>query len=421
MSSPPPRVVVLGAGVAGLEAAFLLESRLSGRVDLEVVYEEDNFVLRPNLVYVPFGADHAASSLWVAETLARKAIKCQQGRVEGVDADTGHVHLDDGRQLPYEHLVIATGAAPWMQAVPGLQEHAANIWGPAEMLTLRDRFMRMRGRARAGSRQRALFVVPRHNRWSQPLYEVALMFDTWLRRERVREQVELGVLTHEASFLEAAGPRMHEVIAREFAERGIDGHASERLIEARAHEASFAEGRVERFDLLVTAPPHRASARYDGLPADEHGFVHVESATRQVVGHPEIYAPGDAGDFPLKDAFLALLQADAAADHIATVVSRRHVKRPFEPVSVQIIEMLDKAAFAQLPLEVTGDPDHPVRLRSGGNGEYKVGVSPLWRAGKRMFSSYLLMQFAAAEPFQTGPGWRSMDLGMRAMAGMLAE
>ena len=96
-------------------------------------------------------------------------------------------------------------------------------------------------------------------------------------------------------------------------------------------------------------------------------------------------------------------------------------KRPFEPVSVQIIEMLDKAAFAQLPLEVTGDPDHPVRLGSNGDAEYKVGVSPLWRAGKRMFSAYLLMQFAAAEPFRTGPGWRSMDLGVRAMAGMLAE
>jgi NADH dehydrogenase FAD-containing subunit len=341
--------------------------------------------------------------------------------VDGVDADMGRVHLADGRQLPYEHLVIATGATRWMQAVPGLQEHAASIWGPAEMLTLQERFTQLRGRAREGSRQRALFVVPRENRLSLPLYEVALMFETWLRRERVREHVELGLLTHEAGFVEAAGPRMHEVIAREFAARGIEAHASEQVVEVRAHEASFAGGRVEPFDLLVTAAPHQASARYDGLPVDQRGFVHVESTTRQVVGHPEIYAPGDAGDFPLKDAFLALLQADAAADHIAAVVSGRHFKRAFEPVSVQIIEMLDKAAFAQLPLEVADDPDHPVRLRSGGEADYKVGVSPLWRAGKRMFSSYLLMQFAAAEPFQAGPGWRFMDSGVRAMAGMLAD
>ena len=421
MSSPSPRVVVLGAGVAGLEATLALEARLSGRVDLEVVYEHDEFVLRPNLVYVPFGADRTASRLWVSDTLGRKAIASRQGRVDGVDADIGRVHLADGRQLPYEHLVIATGAAPWMQAVPGLREHSASIWGPAEMSALRERFMHLRGRAREGSRQRAVFVVPRHNQWSLPLYEMALMFDTWLRRERVRDQVQIGFLTYEASFVEAAGPRMHEVIAREFAERNIDAHASERLVEARAHEASFAEGRVERFDLLVTVPPHQAGTRYDGLPADEHGFLHVDGATRQVVGHPEIYAPGGAGDFPLKDDYLALLQADAAADHLAAAVSGRDFKRPFEPVSVQIIEMLDKAAFAQVPLEVTGDPDHPVRLRAAAAAEYKVGVSPLWRAAKRMFSSYLLMQFAAGEPMRTGPGWRFMDVGARAMAGMLAE
>ena len=420
MSSPPPRVVVLGTGLAALESAFSLNARLSGRVDLEVVCEHEEFVLRPNLVYVPFGADPWTSSLRVEEVLGRKGIVCSRGRVDGIDADMGRVHLAGGRRLTYEHLVIATGAAPCRQAVPGLQEHAAIVWGWEEMLSLRERFMQLRGRAREGSRQRALFVVPRHNRWAQPVYEVALMLDTWLRRERVREHVELGFVTHEAAFLEAGGPRMHELIAREFAERGIEGHVGERLVEARAHEAAFAEGRVERFDLLVAAPPHGAAVRYDGLPADEHGFLHVHGATRQTVEHPEIYAPGDAGDFPLKDPFLALQQADAAADHLATVVTGGRFKRPFEPVSMQIIEMLDTAAFAQIPLEVTADDDHPVRLRSGGDTEYKAGVSPRWRAGRRMFSSYLIMQFAAGEPFRAGPGWRFMELGVRAMGGMLA-
>jgi NADPH-dependent 2,4-dienoyl-CoA reductase/sulfur reductase-like enzyme len=264
-------------------------------------------------------------------------------------------------------------------------------------------------------------VIPRQNRWSAPLYEIALMLDTWLRRESVRGQMDLGFVTAEASFVEAAGPRMHQVIEGEFAERGIEGSTSEGLVEVRAHEACFAGGSVEPFDLLVTSPPHAAAVRYDGLPSDERGFVRVESATRQVVGQPELYAPGDAGDFPLKESFIALLQADAAAHHIATVVTAGHFKRPFDPVNVQIIDMLDTAAFAQVPLELTGDPDHPVRLRSDADAEYKVGVSPLWRGGKRMFSSYLLMQFAAGEPFRAGPGWHFMDLGARAMAGMLAD
>ena len=171
----------------------------------------------------------------------------------------------------------------------------------------------------------------------------------------------------------------------------------------------------------MTIPPHVPSIRYDGLPVDEQGFLRVESTTRQVLGHPELYAPGDAGDFPLKDPFLALLQADAAAEHVAAVVTGTPFKRSFDAVSVNVIDMLDTAAFAQLPLEVTRDPDHPVRLRSGAEAEYKVGLSPRWRMGKRMLASYLLMRFAAGEPFHAGAGWRLMDVGVRVMAGMMAD
>jgi NADH dehydrogenase FAD-containing subunit len=413
MNSPPPRVVVLGAGVAGLQTALLLARQLAGRVDVHVVSDSDEFLLRSNLVYVPFGADLTASRLFLDETLDRAEIQYEHGTVEGVDTDVGRVHLADGRQLPYEHLVIATGASSWLQAVPGLDEHAVSIGEPAGMLTLRERFSHIRGRAREGARQRVQFVVPRHNQHSLPLYEVALMFDTWLRREGVREHVDLGFVTHEASFAEAGGPRMHEVIEREFAERRFDARAAERLVDVRAHEATFAGDSVERFDLLVTAPPHRARLRLDGLPSDEHGFLRVESATRQVVDHPELYAPGDAGDFPVKDSFLALLQADAVTHHIAALVRGGRFDRPFEPTSTQIIDMLDKAAFAQLTLETTGDPDHPVRPRADAADEYKVGVSRRWRAARRMLSSELLMRFAAGEPFRTGPALGVTRAGLR--------
>jgi hypothetical protein len=86
-------------------------------------------------------------------------------------------------------------------------------------------------------------------------------------------------------------------------------------------------------------------------------------------------------------------------------------------VSTQIIDMLDGAAFAQLPLETTGDSVRPIRLRSGAEAEYKFDTSRQWRMVKRMFSSYLLGCFAAGEPFQAGPGWRLMGAGVRAMAG----
>ena len=73
------------------------------------------------------------------------------------------------------------------------------------------------------------------------------MLDRWLRRQSARDHGDIGFVTHEASFVEACGPRMHEIVDREFDERGIEGRTGERLIEVGAHEASFADGRTERF------------------------------------------------------------------------------------------------------------------------------------------------------------------------------
>jgi len=73
----------------------------------------------------------------------------------------------------------------------------------------------------------------------------------------------------------------------------------------------------------------------------------------------------------------AFLQADATADHIAAEVSGRPFRAPFDSMSMCIMEMFDKAAFAQVPVELTGDPDRPVRVRPDAGDDYKVGVSPV--------------------------------------------
>ncbi|GAB3887522.1 hypothetical protein ACFQ1S_12765 [Kibdelosporangium lantanae] len=52
-----PRTVILGSGFAGLETAFLLRTHL-GRddADVTVVSDRDDFLFKPNTIYLPFGA-----------------------------------------------------------------------------------------------------------------------------------------------------------------------------------------------------------------------------------------------------------------------------------------------------------------------------------------------------------------------------
>jgi NADH dehydrogenase FAD-containing subunit len=416
-----PRVLIVGGGFAALETAFLLRMRVHDACEIRLVADSDRFLFRPNTIYIPFGADPGHFYVELTKPLRHRGIALERGAVAGVNPAEKKIALEDGRELAYDQLVIATGAGMRAQEIPGLAEHAATIWTPATMLDLRRRFQSVRDAALDGREQRVLFVVPANNKCAGPLYEIAFMLETWLRRKHARDPVQIAYSTYEGSYIQAFGPRLHEVVVSEFAERGIEGHTNEVVTEVSSGEARFREGNKREFDLLVAFPPYVATIRYEGLPSDDRGFLQTDPQTRQVVGHPDVYAPGDAGDFPVKQAFLALLQSDSVAEHLAARIAGAEFATPFDPVSMCVMEMLDKATFAQVPLELTGDAARPVRVRPGADGDYKVGVSPMWRLGKKVLGFYLPMRFGAGEPFHAGAGWKAMDVGLRGMAGMLAN
>ena len=415
------RIVVLGAGFAGLETAFLLRMRMRDQAELTVVSEREAFSFRPNTIYVPFGADPADLLVDLSKPFHRRKIAFVADRVADVDPGAHEVALAGGRKLDYDKLVVATGAAMRPEEIPGLEEHAATIWTPESMLAVRERFQQVHDAAMRGEPARVLFVIPPNNKCAGPLYEIVMMLDTWLRRESAREGIEITWSTFEQSYVQAFGPRLHEVVAKEFEGRGIGGHTNEVVTEIAPGEARYADGTTRAFDHLIAFPPYVSAVRYGSLPSDDRGFIVTEAATRQVAGHPDIYAPGDAGDFPVKQAFLAFLQADTVAEHIAASAGLHDFENPFDPVSMCIMEMFDKATFAQVPLELTGDPARPVTVRPGADGDYKVGTGTIWRLGKKMLGTTVPMRFHAGEPFHAGLAWQMMDVGLKGMSAVLAD
>jgi NADH dehydrogenase FAD-containing subunit len=414
------RVVVLGGGFGGLETAFSLRMLAGERARITLVSDQKCFLFKPNSIYVPFGLDPERLKVPLAKPAARKGIELIEARAHGVDPDAKQVELD-GRTLPYDFLVIATGAGMRAEEIPGLAEHAISPWTPADMIRLRAGFQGVLGSAAAGGRQRVLFVVPPNNKCAGPLYEIVLMLDTWLRRHGARDAAEIVWTTFETTYIQAFGPRLHEVAAGEFERRGIAGHPGWVVDRVDADGVSYRNGERLEYDLLVAFPPYVASTPFPGLQADERGFLATELGSRRLVDHAEIFAVGDAGDFPVKQAFLAFLQADAAAEHLAAELLDREPRQNFDPVSMCVMEQFDKATFAQVPLRLTGDPQRPIEVRPDADGDYRVGTSKAWRAGKKMLGRSVPWRFGRGEPFHGGVFWRGMDIGLRAMSGILAK
>ncbi|MGW3042100.1 NAD(P)/FAD-dependent oxidoreductase [Kitasatospora sp. NPDC001159] len=421
--NPKPHILVVGGGFAGLETAFGLRHLLGDRVRLSLAADREDFLFKPNTVYLPFGADEDPLHIHLPGPLFRRHIVFHQGTVADVDPDALAVDLTDGTRLRGDFLVLATGAAMRPQEVPGLAEHAQAVWTPRQMRSLGHRFQELKEVAEARQHRRVLFLVPPNNKCAGPLYEIAFMLDTWLRRANLRPYVDLTWTTYESGYIQAFGPRLHHVVEQEFAARGIEGHTSAVVEKVGHDEVRYADGSVRPYDLLVAFPPYVSAVDYQQLPHDERGFLHTHADTRQVRGHPRIYAPGDAGDFPVKQAFLAFLQADAVSQHICTVVDPQLLSRPrpFEPISMCVMEMLDKATFAQVPLEETGDPARPVRVAADAGDAYRVGTSPLWRLGKKALGLYLPVRFRAGRPFHGGRPWQAMEFALKGMSRTLAS
>ena len=407
-------VVVIGGGFGGLETAFDLRLLVGERAEITLISDEDHFYFKPNSIYVPFGLDPERLKVPLAKAAHRRGIELVHARMDEIDPDTRTV-TGDGQRVTYDFLVIATGAGMRPSEVPGLAENAISTWTAADMLRLGAAFNGLLEATPAGKRRRVLFLVPPNNKCAGPLYEIVLMLETWLRRHGAREGVEIAWSTYEQTYIQAFGPRLHDVVEGEFERRGIEGHAVWAVERVEPGSVAYANGETLEYDLLVAFPPYVAATPFAGLQADERGFLATDLASRRLAEHPEIFAVGDAGDFPVKQAFLAFLQADAAAAQIAAEIAGTEPTAGFDPVSMCVMEQFDKATFAKVPLRLTGDPARPTEVRPDANGGYRVGSSVAWRAGKKMLGLSVPWRFRHGKPFHGGAFWRGMDIGLGAM------
>lgn len=120
------RIIVLGAGYAGANAAGRLARKLSPEdVHITLVNAEPDFVERVRMHQVAAGQDLKVRPL--AEMLAGTGAELRLAQVTAVDADRKTVAVidaDGAAELEYDTLVYALGSRWNDMGVPGTAEHA---------------------------------------------------------------------------------------------------------------------------------------------------------------------------------------------------------------------------------------------------------------------------------------------------------
>ena len=149
-STDDVRIVVVGAGFAGLNAldelGKLTRGRRSGpaapRFQLTLVDRNSYSTFQPLLYQVATAGLTSSDVAYPAWTAVRKAGSgFRKGEVTGLDTDARQVLLADGSVLAYDYLILATGVSAAFFGVPGAAEHALSLYTRRDAIILRDHLM----------------------------------------------------------------------------------------------------------------------------------------------------------------------------------------------------------------------------------------------------------------------------------------
>src|SRR3954464_6854318 len=105
----PTNVLIAGGGAAALEAALRLHRVGAGHVTTTVLAPEAEFSYRPLSVLDPFAAG-GATAYPLERIPADAGFTHRRGALASVDAAGHVVRTTEGEELPYDVLLIATGA-----------------------------------------------------------------------------------------------------------------------------------------------------------------------------------------------------------------------------------------------------------------------------------------------------------------------
>lgn len=301
MPDQRPKVVIIGAGFGGLEAARALRKAAA---DITVVDRQNHHCFQPLLYQVATAALSPAEIAWPIRHIlrAQQNATVLMANVSGIDTAGKRVHTDSG-DLPYDFLIIATGAMhsyfghdEWAGVAPGLKriEDATRIrrsiliaFEQAELMSNPDEqkglltFVIVGGGATGVEMAGAIAEIARQT--------LAADFRRIDPRSARIVLVEAG-----PRLLPAFPPAQSDYVRDTLMQHGVTVMTDTMVTKCDASGVDLNSGRLDASTIIwaagVTASP---AARWLGAEADRAGRVKV-APDLTAPGHPDIFVIGDA-------------------------------------------------------------------------------------------------------------------------------
>ncbi|MGZ4357044.1 MAG: NAD(P)/FAD-dependent oxidoreductase [Gaiellaceae bacterium] len=280
------RVLILGAGFAGLELATMLSEAVGDDIDVTLIDKSDAFVFGYSKLDVMFGRTTPDAIRLPYRDIARPGVRFLQETITEIDPEARRVTTDGGVH-DADFLVVALGADYDFDATPGLAEGGNEFYsvsGAEQLGELLPGFTK--GRAIVGVCGAPFKCPPAPS-------EAALLLHDYLSARGVRDACEISFVIPFGIPIPPS-PDTSRALLAAFAERDIEFVPERRVssLDPERHLAVLDDGSELPYDLFLGVPKHRAPDVVLASGMAEDGYVPVNPKTLET-RFPGVYAVGD--------------------------------------------------------------------------------------------------------------------------------
>ncbi len=326
------QILILGAGTAGT----MMANHLSHELDLEeweinIIDEREEHYYQPGFLFLPFDIYEPEDIVKPILKFIPKKVHLIRSGIDKILPELKEVRLENGAVMPYDILIIATGARIAPEEVEGMkgsewQNTVFDFYSFEGALALRNKLREWEG----GHLVVHITEMP----IKCPVAPLAFAFlaDSYFRHKKMRDKVKITYVTplsgaftkpKATAALNHLMDDKHIAIESDFAIAEVDNE-NKKIIDYGGKEISF--------DLLVTVPTNKGDeliAR-SGL-GDELNYVPTNKATLQSLAHVNIFVLGDASNIPASKAgSVAHFEAEILTENINRFIRGEALKEEFD-------------------------------------------------------------------------------------------
>lgn len=348
------KILILGGGFGGLATANELRANLPD-VSITIIDKKDYFMMDLVKLWIIKGIRTFEHSKKPLQNITRKGIDYVNEAVIGIDL-AGKKVKTTTKEFSYDYLVVALGVEFAPEKISGLPENGFVLYDLEHGPKIRQKILEMK------SGKLGFVITGMPYKCPPAPFEAALIIDSMLKEQNVRDKIEINFYSPAPITLPAAGPEVSQQLLQMLQKENIQFHGNCKTVSVEKNKLKFEDGNSADFDLLIAIPPHKApKIVYESGLAQEGGYIPVKRDCK--TSHDSVYAIGDVTTMMVtgtiavpKAGIFAEGQGIAVARDIISKIKQKENHDIFDGKGGCFVEMGNTAGYVYVDMFAEPNP-----------------------------------------------------------------